>query len=73
MITEAAGADVFELEPVEPYTDADLNWTDDKSRVTRKHDNPEQREVKLVSTTVDDWDSVSTVYIGYPVWWAVAA
>lgn len=73
VIAKAAGADLFELEPVEPYSDADLVWTDDNSRVTREHDNPEQREVELVSSTVDDWDSVTTVYIGYPIWWAVAA
>lgn len=73
MIAEAAGADLFKLEPMEPYTDTDLDWTDDNSRVSREHDSPDQREVELLSTTVDDWDSVSTVYIGYPIWWAVAA
>lgn len=70
---QAAGADLFKLEPMEPYTDTDLDWTDDNSRVSREHDSPDQREVELLSTTVDDWDSVSTVYIGYPIWWAVAA
>lgn len=73
VIAEAAGADLFELEPVESYTDADLDWTDESSRVTREHDNREQREVELVSTTIDDWDAVSKVYIGYPMWWGEAA
>lgn len=73
IIAEVAGADLFKLEPMEPYTDTDLDWTDDNSRVSREHDSPDQREVELRSTTVDDWDSVSTVYIGYPIWWAVAA
>lgn len=67
MIAEAAGADLFKLEPMEPYTDTDLDWTDDNSRVSREHDSPDQREVELLSTTVDDLDSVSTVYIGYHV------
>lgn len=73
MIAEVTGADLFKLEPVEPYTDTDLDWTDDNSRVSREHGSPDQREVELLSTTVDDWDSVSTVYIGYPIWWAVAS
>lgn len=73
IIAEVAGADLFKPEPMEQYTDTDLDWTDDNSRVSREHDSPDQREVELRSTTVDDWDSVSTVYIGYPIWWAVAA
>lgn len=73
VISEYTGADLFELEPAEPYTSADLTWTDDNSRVSREHDNPEQRAVELVSATVEDWDSVSTVYVGYPIWWGIAA
>ena len=38
-IAEVTGGDLFELEPAEPYSDADLNWTDDNSRVTREHEN----------------------------------
>lgn len=73
VIAETAGADLFKLEPEEPYTDADLDWTDDNSRVTQEHNDPEQRDVELVLDTVEDWDSVSTVYIGYPIWWGIAA
>lgn len=73
VIAEYTGADLFELEPVEPYTSADLRWTDDNSRVSREHDNPEQRDVELVSDTVENWDLVSTVYVGYPIWWGIAA
>lgn len=73
VIAETAGADLFKLEPEEPYTDADLDWTDDNSRVTREHNDPEQRDGELVLDTVEDWDSVSTVYIGYPIWWGIAA
>ena len=65
--------DLFELEPVEPYTDADLDWTDSGSRVVYEHENPEEQAVELEATTVDDWDSYSTVYIGYPIWWGQAA
>ena len=73
VIAETAGGELFGLEPVEPYTDDDLDWTDDNSRVTKEHENPDQREIELVKTTVEDWQDVSVVYIGYPVWWGIAA
>jgi flavodoxin len=72
-IAKITEADLFEIEPVEPYTDDDLDWTDDDSRVSREHDDESLRDVELVSTTVDDWDSYDTVYIGYPIWWGIAA
>lgn len=72
-IAAATGADMFELEPVEPYSDDDLNWTDDNSRVVQEHDNPDAREVELVESTVSDWESYDTIFIGYPIWWGIAA
>lgn len=72
-IAEITGGDLFEIEPEEPYTDADLDWTDDNSRVSREHDDESLRDVELVSTTVENWDSYDTVYIGYPIWWGIAA
>ena len=72
-IAEVTGGDLFELEPAEPYSDADLNWTDDNSRVTREHENEAERDVELVSSTVEDQDSYDTVFIGYPIWWGIAA
>ena len=72
-IAAAAGADVFEIVPAEPYTSDDLNWTNQSSRVSVEHDNPDARTVELVSTEVSDWDSYTTVFIGYPIWWGIAA
>ena len=72
-IAAATDADIFVLEPVEPYSSEDLNWTDENSRVVYEHDNPEARNVELVSTTVNDWESYDTVFIGYPIWWHIAA
>lgn len=72
-IAAATNADVFELEPVNPYTDADLNWTDDNSRVVDEHNNEEKRVVELTSITVPNWDSYDTIFIGYPIWWGIAA
>ena len=72
-IADATGGDLFEVEPAEPYTDADLNWTDDNSRVSREHEDENLRDVELVSTDVENWDSYDTVFIGYPIWWGIAA
>lgn len=72
-IAAATDADLFELEPVNPYSADDLNWTDDNSRVVYEHDNPDARVVELVSATVDNWDSYDTIFIGYPIWWHIAA
>lgn len=73
-IAGATGGDVFELEPVEPYTPADLNWGNSDSRVSREHENEElQNSVALVSATPDNWENYDTVFIGYPLWWGIAA
>lgn len=72
-IADATNGELFELVPVNPYSDADLNWRDKGSRVVYEHDNPDDREVELVETTVTDWDSYDTIFIGYPIWWGIAA
>ena len=73
LIADAIGADLFEVEPAEPYTTADLNYSDKNSRVSREHDDESLRDVALVSAEVPDWDSYDTVFIGYPIWWGGAA
>lgn len=73
MIAEETNGDLFEIEPQEPYSDEDLNWTDENSRVSREHENENERDVALVSTTVENWDNYDTVFIGYPIWWGIAA
>lgn len=72
-IAEAAGADLFEIVPAEPYTSEDLNWTNNDSRVSREHNDESLRDVPLQSTDVANWDSYDTVFIGYPIWWGIAA
>ena len=72
-IATATDGDLFELEPAEPYSDADLNWTDDNSRVVREHDDESLRDIELVADAVENWDSYDTVFIGYPIWWGIAA
>ena len=72
-IAEAAGADLFEIVPTEVYTRDDLDWTNPDSRVSREHDDESLRDVPLTTTEVPDWDSYDTVFIGYPIWWGIAA
>lgn len=72
-IAAATNGELFEIEPSEPYTSDDLNWNDDNSRVMREHDNPEERDVELVVSTADNWNEYDTVFIGYPIWWGIAA
>lgn len=72
-IAENLDADLFEIVPADPYTSADLDWTDSDSRVSREHDDESLRDIELVSTTVENWDSYDTIIIGYPIWWGIAA
>ena len=72
-IAEATGGDLFELTPADPYTDADLDWTDESSRVVREYENPEERDVALTVDTPDNWADYDVVYLGYPIWWGIAA
>ena len=72
-IADTLEADIFEIEPSDPYTSEDLNWTDAESRVNAEHEDTSLRDVALVSDTVENWDSYDTVFIGYPIWWGIAA
>ncbi len=73
LIAAARGSYLFELKPVEPYSEQDLDWRDADSRVCMERDDPEAKEVALVFAQVPDWDSYTTVFVGYPLWWGNAA
>lgn len=72
-IADTSGADLFEITPVDPYTSDDLNWTDDNSRVSVEHNDESKRDVELTQVTPDNWDDYDTVFVGYPIWWGIAA
>ncbi len=72
-IKDAIDADIFKLEPVDEYSSADLDWTDSSSRVNEEHNDEAKRDIKLKSTAVPNWEEYDTVYIGYPIWWGIAA
>lgn len=66
-------ADIFEIEPVEAYTEEDLSWTDSESRVSREHNDTSLQDIALKSVSVPNWDEYSTVFLGYPIWWGGSA
>lgn len=72
-IADTTGADLFEITPVDPYTSDELNWTNDNSRVSVEHNDESKRDVPLTKTTPDNWADYDTVFIGYPIWWGIAA
>ena len=72
-IADALGADTFELVPQEAYSSDDLDWTKDGSRVNLEHEDESLRDIALVADSVENWDEYDTVFIGYPIWWAIAA
>lgn len=72
-IAKEIGADTFEITPVQAYTNDDLNWQNNNSRVSKEHNNESLRDVALTKITPDNWASYDTVLIGYPIWWYIAA
>ena len=72
-IAETANADLFEITPVEPYTSDDLDWTNSNSRVSVEHNDESKRDVALTVTTPESFEQYDTVFVGYPIWWAIAA
>ena len=69
-LAKAAGADLFEIRPVTPYTDADLNWRDDQSRSTKeKNDRSIRPEIAEKLSDISGYD---TIFIGFPIWWYTA-
>ena len=72
-IADTLDADIFELIPADPYTDADLDWTEAGSRVNREHEDESLRDVQLAEDTAPNWEDYDTVLFGYPIWWGIAA
>ena len=72
-ITEHMDADIFKLTPTQPYTEDDLNWRNESSRVSDEHEDESLRDIELEAVTPDNWDDYDTVLVGYPIWWGIAA
>lgn len=69
-LAAAAGADLHEIKPTVPYTQADLNWMDKKSRSTMEMNDPASRPE--ISNRVENMDAYDVVFLGFPIWWYVA-
>ena len=69
-LSEAIGADLYEIEPEVPYTKADLDWTDKQSRSTIEMNDPASRPA--IAGKRDNMDDYDTVFVGFPIWWYVA-
>ena len=69
-LSEAIGADLYAIEPEVPYTKADLDWMDKKSRSTIEMNNPASRPA--ITGKRDNMNDYDTVFVGFPLWWYVA-
>lgn len=69
-LAEAVGADLYEIRPAIPYTNADLDWMDKKSRSSVEMNNRSGRP-ELADTDADI-AAYDTVFVGFPIWWYVA-
>ena len=69
-LATAVSADLFEIRPAIPYTDADLDWTSSKSRSSAEMNDAHSRpEIAGAIPDIADYD---TVFIGFPIWWYTA-
>lgn len=69
-ISEITGADLFEIKPSVPYTDADLDWRDSQSRSSVEMKDPDSRPE--IAEKLSDMGEYDTVFLGFPIWWYVA-
>lgn len=73
LLAKNLGADLFAVECAQPYSEADWDWTNKNSRASREYADPKLRKVELKTTKVEGWATYDTVYLGYPIWWGIAA
>ena len=70
MLADAVGADIHEIRPKNPYTKADLNWMNKKSRSSiEMNDKTIRPEIAESNVQIDDYD---VIFLGFPIWWYVA-
>ena len=69
-LARVAHADLHEIVPAVPYTAADLNWRDKKSRSTLEMQDKSSRPA--IANRVEDIAQYDTIFVGYPIWWYIA-
>lgn len=73
VIADTLGADLFEITPTEPYANEDLNYGNPDSRVSREHEDVSLQDIALTQVAPDGFADYDTVFVGYPIWWGLAA
>lgn len=69
-LAQAAGADLYEIKPAVPYSQADLDWTNKKSRSSVEMNNPASRPA--LAGRLAGMEQYDVVFVGFPIWWYVA-
>ena len=69
-LAKEQGADLFEIRPVQPYTDADLNWNNSQSRSSVEMKDSSSRVE--IAARVPDMAGYDEIFLGFPIWWGVA-
>ncbi len=69
-LADAVGADIFEIRPITPYTEADLDWTNSASRSSVEMNDKSFRPP--IADKVEDMSEYDRIYLGFPIWWYVA-
>lgn len=70
LIAEVAGCDLYEIKPLKPYTDADLNWQDKNSRSSVEMNDKSSRPA--IFGKVENMEDYDVIFVGFPIWWYVA-
>lgn len=69
-LAQAIGADIYEIQPAEPYTSADLNWNNKSSRSSVEMKDRSSRPV--IASKIKDMAKYETAFVGFPIWWDLA-
>ena len=69
-LAEVTGADLYEIAPEVPYTKADLNWMNRKSRSSVEMGDKSSRPA--LAETEHDFSAYDEIYVGFPIWWYTA-
>ena len=69
-LAKSAGADLFEIKPKTPYSEADLDWTNKNSRSFVETNSPDCRP--KIANTIANMDEYNTIFLGFPIWLYVA-
>lgn len=70
LLAEVAGADLFEIQPAVPYTKADLNWMNKKSRSSLEMNDLTSRPA--IANQLESMDAYDVIFVGFPIWWYIA-